>query len=199
MSNESREILALIVDYAKTWKTLLQYDNEIIPIPAGTPSTYVLKYKSAISDIGKMKQALIKKGEATSLFGQEHGEAFKGILGNIDQTMFGEPLYKSAEEKSANLFYFIIKDHPFSDGNKRIASFMFLRYMQGQKIKIQINPDALTALALLVAESDPCNKNLMIHLTINSIVEHQELAIDNAKVREKLSQPKRNNDLSPYG
>lgn len=191
LSRESREVLALVADYAKTWKTLLQYDDGTLPIPVGTPATYALKYKVAMGDIGQLKQALIRKGEATPLFGQQRGEAFEGILGSIDQTMFGEPLYKSAEEKAANLFYFVIKDHPFSDGNKRIASFMFLRYMQEQKIPIKISPDAVTALALLVAESEPANKDLMVRLTMNTIVEHRELALDNAKTQDALSLPLR--------
>ena len=182
LSKESREVLSLVADYAKTWKTLLQYDEGSLPLPAGTPATYTLKYWPALGDIGQLKQALIGKGEATPLFGQERGEAFQGILGSIDQTMFGEPLYKSAEEKAANLFYFVIKDHPFSDGNKRIASFMFLRYMQEQKLPMRISPDALTALALLVAESEPSNKDLMIRLTMNSIVDHRELALDDTKI-----------------
>ncbi|NDU79964.1 MAG: virulence protein RhuM/Fic/DOC family protein [Ferrovum sp.] len=191
LSQESRGVLALVAEYAKTWKTLLQYDDDTLPIPAGTPATCSLNYETAINDIGQMKQALASKGEATSLFGQERGEAFQGILGSIDQTMFGEPLYKSAEEKASNLLYFIIKDHPFSDGNKRIASFMFLRYIQEQKIPMKFSPNAMTALALLVAESDPGNKDLMIRLTMNSIVEHPELSLENSNALENLSQPKK--------
>ncbi len=174
--SKQEEVLALVSGYSKTWKTLLQYDEGDLPVPSGTPAIAVMEYVEAMSDIALLKQALFDKGEATSLFGQERGKAFDGILGNIDQTMFGEPLYRSAEEKAANLFYFLIKDHPFSDGNKRIASFMFLRYMQKQNIPTQISPDALTAMALLVAESDPGSKDLMVRLAMNSIVESRKFA-----------------------
>lgn len=172
LSDESREVLALVSDYAKTWKTLLQYDEQSLSMLPGTPSSGVLEYQEAIADVGQLKQALFAKGEATLLFGQERGESFEGILGNIEQTMFGEPLYKSREEKAANLLYFVIKDHPFSDGNKRIGSFMFLRYMDQQKMNPQISPDTMTALALLVAESEPANKDMMIKLTMNTIIDH---------------------------
>ena len=83
--------------------------------------------------------------------------------------MFGEPCYKSVEEKAANLLYFIIKDHPFSDGNKRIGSFMFIRYMEAQRIQHDFGPNILPALALLIAESPATNKDLMIRIVINAI------------------------------
>jgi prophage maintenance system killer protein len=113
---------------------------------------------------------LFDRGEATDLFGRERDEAIQGILGSIEQTMFGEPLYKSREEKAANLLYFVIKDHPFSDGNKRIGSFLFLIYLQQEGMALNINENALTALALLVAESQPTNKDLMIRLVVNLLV-----------------------------
>ena len=172
LNGESREALTLISNYAKTWKTLLQYDEQSLTVPLGTPARCALDYQAALSEIDQLKTILIDKGEATPLFGQRRGDAFEGILGNIEQTMFGESLYKSREEKAANLLYFIIKDHPFSDGNKRIGSFMFLRYMEQQGMSTEINPDAMVALALLVAESKPENKDMMIKLTMNSIVEH---------------------------
>jgi prophage maintenance system killer protein len=81
--------------------------------------------------------------------------------------MFGEPLYKSREEKAAHLLYFAIKDHPFSDGNKRIGSFLFLLYMEQESMTPRMNETALTALALLIAESAPANKDLLIRLIIN--------------------------------
>jgi len=84
--------------------------------------------------------------------------------------MFGEALYRSREEKAAHLLYFVIKDHPFSDGNKRIGSFMFLLYLQQENMRMTINDNALTALALLIAESDPANKELMIRLLVNLLV-----------------------------
>lgn len=172
LSADSKSVLALVTGYSKTWTTLLHYDEDRLTIPAGTPSTKDLDYAAVMVDVNQMKGALMDKGKATPLFGAERGPAFEGLLGSFDQTMFGDPLYKSREEKAANLMYFIIKDHPFSDGNKRIGSFMFMRYMQQQGMEMNITPDNLTALALLIAESDPANKDLMARLTMNTISAH---------------------------
>ena len=171
MSTESRQIVRLINDYAKTWTTLFQYDEGTLRIPSGKPSVGGIEYNEATRDIQILKEALIEKGEAGSLFGQERGHAFEAIIGNIEQEVFGEPCYKSVEEKAANLLYFIIKDHPFSDGNKRIGSFMFLRYLEYQGIRHDFGPGALPALALLVAESPPANKDTMNRITINAIAD----------------------------
>ena len=81
--------------------------------------------------------------------------------------MFGESLYRSREEKAANLLYLVIKDHPFSDGNKRIGSFLFMLYLQQEDMAQRLDPRALTALALLIAESAPASKDLMVRLIIN--------------------------------
>jgi prophage maintenance system killer protein len=161
-------VLALIVAYAKTWRLLLQYDESGLALPAHCqPAQSALDYDQAISAIAQLKAELMVRGEATPLFGQARGEAFAGLLGSIEQTMFGEPLYHSREEKAAHLLYFVIKDHPFSDGNKRIGSFMFLLYLQQENMRMTINDNALTALALLIAESNPVNKELMIRLVVN--------------------------------
>ena len=171
LSSESRQIVRLINDYAKTWTTLFQYDEGTLRIPSGKPPVGGIDYTGAIRDIQILKQRLVEKGEAGSLFGQERGNAFEAIIGNIEQEVFGEPCYKSVEEKAANLLYFIIKDHPFSDGNKRIGSFMFLRYLESQGIRHDFGPGALPALALLVAESPPANKDTMNRITINAIAD----------------------------
>lgn len=168
VNNTDGEVLKLIVGYAKTWRLLLQYDENGLALPPSCkPSQGALDYDNAMLAIAQIKAELMARGEATSLFGQVRGEAFEGILGNIEQTMFGESLYRSREEKAAHLLYFAIKDHPFSDGNKRIGSFMFLLYLQQENMSMTINDNALTALALLIAESDPTNKELMIRLVVN--------------------------------
>ena len=193
LSNESRELLALVESYSKTWSTLLQYDEDRLPEPVGTTAVVDLDYVKVKEEITRFKAALTVKNEATALFGQERGDSLAGIIGNIDQVVFGEPVYKSAEERAANLFYFIVKDHPFSDGNKRIASFMLLRYLQMQEIPVKINPDALSALTLLVAESDSSNKTLMTRLVMNGITQNMEWAED-ARDEDKrtISQALRN-------
>ena len=93
------------------------------------------------------------------------------ILGNVEQTMFGEPLYRSREERAANLLYFIVKDHPFTDGNKRIGSLLLLLRLKREGMKHGLTPQALTALTLLIAESAPEGKNLMIRLIVNLLAE----------------------------
>lgn len=111
------------------------------------------------------------KGEASPLFGNPRGDALEAILGNIQQTMFGEQLYRSREEKAANLLYFVVKDHPFTDGNKRIGALLFLLYMTREGFEGRPDPGALTALTLLIAESAPSNKDLMVRLIVNLIGE----------------------------
>lgn len=171
VSDTGREVIALIAGYAKTWRLLLQYDEDGLALPATCqPARGALDYGQARAAIDELKAALFERGEATDLFGRERDDAIQGILGSIEQTMFGESLYKSREEKAAHLLYFVIKDHPFSDGNKRIGSFLFLLYLQQEGMAMNINENALTALALLVAESQPGNKDLMIRLVVNLLV-----------------------------
>jgi prophage maintenance system killer protein len=116
---------------------------------------------------------LLRKREAGDLFGMERGHGLEAILGNLNQTFGGEPLYPSVEEKAAHLLYFVIKDHPFADGNKRIGSFLFImflsenRHLFTKKGERKINDNALVALALLIAESKPSQKEVMVKLIIN--------------------------------
>ena len=166
-----RDVLSVIVGYAKTWRLLLQYDEDTLVLPAGCqPARGVLEYGFARQAIFELKQELKGRGDATDLFGFERGDALAAILGNIEQTMFGEPLYRTREEKAAHLLYFVIKDHPFLDGNKRIGSFLYLLYNRQEEIPEIISENTLTALALLIAESEPANKDLMIRLVVNLLI-----------------------------
>ena len=168
VDDTGRAVLELIVGYADTWRLLLEYDEDRLALPPGArPSSGVLDFARSSAAIAEFKQKLMARNEATPLFGNPRGDALEGILGSIEQTMFGESLYRSREEKAANLLYLVIKDHPFSDGNKRIGSFLFMLYLQQEGMAHQLNPQALTALALLIAESAPANKNLMVRLIIN--------------------------------
>ena len=109
-----KDVLSVIVGYARTWRLLLQYDEDTLVLPAGCqPARGVLEYDFARQAIFELKQELKGRGDATDLFGSERGDALAAILGNIEQTMFGEPLYRTREEKAAHLLYFVIKDHPF--------------------------------------------------------------------------------------
>lgn len=174
VDDTGRAVLDLITGYADTWRLLLEYDEDRLALPPGArPSSGVLDYARASKAIDDFKRELMARREATSLFGNPRGEALEGILGSIEQTMFGEALYHSREEKAAHLLYLVIKDHPFSDGNKRIGSFLFMLYLQQEGMAHQLNPQALTALALLIAESAPASKDLMIRLIINLLAEQR--------------------------
>ena len=172
VDSEGEEILSVIKNYAKTWDILIKYDEDRLEIPNSKQSGIEeLSYNSAILAIKSIKQDLHFKGESVELFGNEKDNSLKGILANIYQTFDGNDLYPSLEEKAAHLIYFLIKNHPFSDGNKRIGSFLFLLFLQKNKnllLKIP-SPEALTAIALLIAESDPKQKDLIIKLVMNLI------------------------------
>ena len=170
--NTGQAILELITGYADAWRLLLEYDEDRLATPPGSkPSVGVLDHDSATQAIGKFKQELMSRNEASPLFGNPRGDALEGILGSIEQTMFGESLYRSREEKAAHLLYFIVKDHPFTDGNKRIGSLLFLLYLKQEGVEHRLNPQALTALTLLIAESAPAGKDLMTRLIINLLAE----------------------------
>ena len=163
-----RAVLHIITTYAETWRLLLEYDEDRLTTPASPkPTTSALDLDSVRTAIDEFRHDLTAKGEASALFGNPRGDALEAILGNIEQTMFGEPLYRSREEKAANLLYFVVKDHPFTDGNKRIGALLFLLYMTREGIEHRPDPGALTALTLLIAESAPSNKDLMIRLIVN--------------------------------
>ena len=167
-----REVLDLIADYADTWRLLLQFDENQLTAPPGVqPSRGVLHHERAVKAIADFKRELTARGEASSLFGNPRGDALEAILGNIEQTMFGQPLYRSREAKAAHLLYFLVKDHPFTDGNKRIGSLLFLLYLKQEGVEHRLNPQALTALTLLIAESAMASKDLMIRLIINLLAE----------------------------
>ena len=165
-------VLGLIGSYADTWRLLLEYDEDRLATPPDAkPSTGALDHDRVVEAIAEFRRELAARGEASSLFGNPRGDALAAILGNIEQTMFGEPLYRSREEKAANLLYFIVKDHPFTDGNKRIGSLLFLLYLNQEGVAHRLNPQALTALTLLIAESAPSGKDLMVRLVVNLLAE----------------------------
>lgn len=167
VDDTGKAILELISGYADTWRLLLQYDEDRLETPPDGPSTSAIDLHQALDAIATLKRDLAARGEATALFGNPRGHGLAAILGNIEQTMFGEPLYRSREEKAAHLLYFLVKDHPFSDGNKRIGALLFLLYLTQENIPHRLDPRALTALTLLIAESMPTNKSLMVRLTMN--------------------------------
>ena len=172
VDSTGQAVLELITSYADTWRLLLEYDEDRLKTPPGTrPSVGVLDLDSALGAITELKRDLMARDEASSLFGSLRGDGLEAILGSIEQTMFGESLYRSREEKAAHLLYFVVKDHPFTDGNKRIGSLLFLLYLKQEGMEHRLNPQALTALTLLIAESAPAGKDLMVRLIINLLAE----------------------------
>ena len=170
VNEEGKAVLDIVNRYAGTWRLLLQYDEDNLPAPGRkqAPKT-VLSIDQARAAVSSLKHELAVRGEATDLFGQERGGGLSGIIGALYQTFGGKELYPSTEEKAAHLLYFTIKDHPFSDGNKRIGSFLFILFLRlnGMLDRISFDNKALVALALLTAASNPAQKDVLIRLIVN--------------------------------
>ena len=163
------DVLELVKIFASTWFSLDAYDKESFSKKGFTKKTINVEAKELYADIFKLKDDLIKKGEATNFFAQERAKnSFEGIFGNVFQSAFGEDVYKSIEEKAAHLLYFIVKDHPFIDGNKRSAAFSFVWFLRKAKIDFMevITPQVLATITLLVAESDSKEKDRIIGFII---------------------------------
>jgi len=178
-SNEANGLLNVILKYSHTWSTLQRYDEDSL-VDAGKikANKFKLNYELAIEYINELRINLINKREASNLFGKERNKnSLDGIIENLYQTFDGLELYPTIEEKASYLLYFIIKDHPFIDGNKRIGAFLFIlflnfnNYLFGKNGEEKIDNNALTAISLLTAESNPKNKDLMIKLILNLIID----------------------------
>ena len=174
--SETKGLLEIITNYAQSFILLNRFDsNNLHPEQLNENISYEIKYPEAAAAIAELKKQLLNKKEATDLFGNQKDESFKGVLGNIVQSFGGQYLYPSIEEQAANLLYLVIKNHPFSDGNKRIGAFLFVWFLEKNKHRfkksgeLKINDNALVALALLVAQSNADDKELMIQLIINLI------------------------------
>lgn len=173
---EARGLVNVIAGYARTFVLLNQFDSERLPLgDFATTIHYEIREDEALAGIATLKDDMLGRGEASELFGNQKDDSFAGILGNILQSFGGEYLYPSIEEQAAHLLYFVIKNHPFSDGNKRIGAFLFIWFLQRNRHhlkadgELKINDNALAAIALLVAQSDPAQKQLMIYLIMNLI------------------------------
>lgn len=176
VKDEGLAILHIVKQYASSWRLLLQYDENCLPMPQekSSPGKRLTLDEVRIA-IMTMRENLTDRNEAGDLFGRERGDTLAGIIGAIDQTFDGTDLYPTLTEKAAHLLYFIIKDHPFSDGNKRIGSLIFLLFLEKNMTlaKLQFSNRALVALALLTAASEPGQKDLMIRLIINLLRENE--------------------------
>lgn len=164
---DPKMVLELVKEFADTWVSLDAYDKETLTPIGVTKKAIKMSATELSSAIVTLRSELIKKGEATELFAQERKAGnIEGIFGNVMQSFGGKSVYPTAEEKAAHLLYFMVKNHPFTDGNKRSGAFAFVWFLRKSKVKGsgRITPPTLTALTLLVAESDPKKKEQMTAL-----------------------------------
>lgn len=162
-------VLELVTAFSDTWLSLNAYDKDDLVTSGSTKKNLALKAVELEKALTELKVELIKKAEATDLFGRERQkETVAGIIGNVMQSFAGKELYPTVEEKAVHLLYFIIKNHPFIDGNKRSAAFSFVWFLKkaGLLEQSKITPPALTALTLFIAESNPKNKDRMVKLVL---------------------------------
>ncbi len=173
LKGQETEILSLLADYSKTLSLLEQYDKGKLGEEKGRKTKFILRYGDCVKIITELKRELIAKKEAGDLFAQERGGSFEGIINGLRQTFAKKELYPTIEDKASHILYLVIKDHPFSDGNKRTAAFLFVYFLDksGYLFKKsgerKINDNALVALALLIAESNPKDKETMIKIIKN--------------------------------
>ena len=170
LQGQEKEILNLLADYSKTLSLLEKYDKRKLKIEKGKKAKFVLKYEYCLKIISELKKNLMTKKQASDFFGIEVGKRFEGVVKNIYQTFDKKKLYQSIENKAAHLLYLTIKDHYFTDGNKRIGSFLFVyfldknNYLYRKSGEKKINDNTLTVLALLIAKSNPKEKEQIIAL-----------------------------------
>lgn len=166
---DSRQVLSVIERYSTALELLDSYDHQTMKRPKGNESTYRLTYEECREVIDSMGF-----GDVSDLFGKEKDASFQGSIGSIYQTFGGQEVYPSLEEKAANLLYFVTKNHSFFDGNKRIAAAMFLYFLDkngalfsdGTKL---IEDYTLVALTIMIAESNPQEKEMMISVVMNCL------------------------------
>ena len=159
---DSKQVLSVIEKYSNALDLLDSYDHQNMTRPKGNEATYILQYEECMEVIQSMRF-----GDESDLFGKEKDDSFKGSIGNIYQSFGGVDIYESLEEKAANLLYFVTKNHSFFDGNKRIAATMFLYFLDRNSAlfvdgKKKIEDSTLVALTIMIAESRPEEKEMMI-------------------------------------
>ena len=176
--SEAKGLLEILSEYTRSFVLLNKYDsNDLSNVHLNSEVTYEISYSEAKEAIHVLKQQLIDRKHATAIFGNEKDQGFKSSLQTIVQTFDGHYLYGSIEEQAANLLYFIVKNHSFTDGNKRIGAFLFIWFLEKNRYslktsgELKINDNGLTALTLLIAQSDPAEKELMVQLVVNLINE----------------------------
>ena len=168
-------LVEIVSRYTQTFLWLQRYDEGMLAEPAGQSGGHLPAEAEATAALQALKQTLLARGQATDLFAQPRSDGLASLLGNLDQSVFGEPAYPTVESKAAHLLYFVVKNHPFTDGNKRSGAFLFVDFLQrngrllnalGEPV---INDTGLAALTLLVAQSDPKQKETLIRLIMNML------------------------------
>lgn len=169
-----RGLVDILSRYTQTFLWLQQYDEGLLIEPEGQSGGSLATPEEAMVSLIELKKKLKEKGEASDLFANPFcADNLAGIFGNLDQSAFGEPAYPTIESKAAHLLYFMVKDHPFTDGNKRCGAFLFVDFLHRNGRLLSetgisvINDTGLAALTLLVAESDPKQKDTLIKLIMN--------------------------------
>lgn len=174
-ADTGRGLVDIVTRYAHTFLWLQRYDEGLLTEPASQLGGQLPSVMEARQALARLKTDLMQRGEATDLFARERGDGLPALLGNLDQSVFGEPAYPSVEAKAAHLLYFVI--NPFADGNKRSGAFLFVDFLHrnGRLLNAQghpvINDTGLAALALLVAESDPAQKDVLIRLVMHMLAQ----------------------------
>ena len=174
-AGSGRGLVDIVSRYAQTFLLLQRYDEGLLTEPRAQRGGSLPTLEQARAALDGLKSDLMARGEATDLFARDRGDGLDSLLGNLDQSVFGEPAYPSVESKAAHLLYFVVKNHPFSDGNKRSAAYLFVDFLHrnGRLLNAAgepvINDVGLAALTLLVAESGPANKETMIRLIMNML------------------------------
>lgn len=169
MQTDTGSILELVRLFADTWMSLDAYDKEALDLKKPTKKKVSLTGAKLALSVAVLKTELIEKGQATDLFASERSKgSLEGIVGNIMQAFGGADLYPSVESKAAHLLYFIVKNHPFVDGNKRTGAYSFIWFLSRAKVldTKRLTPEALTAITLLIAESNPKDKDKLIKLVM---------------------------------
>lgn len=168
---DGEAVVGVITDYARSWSLLQGYDEQSLKERAQKQDgMQALDLDTVLQAISQLKAELIRKGEATELFGQLRGDGLASAIATIEQGFGDELFYPNVASRAAHLLYFVIKNHPLADGNKRSGSFLFLWYLRlnqhllAKPVEKVVNDNTLVALALLVAESAPEQKELMIRL-----------------------------------
>jgi len=169
---DNENVLELIKLFADTWLSLDAYDKERLIAKGATKKKVSLTANQLQISLNELKLVLMNKGEATELFGTERETgSIQGIVGNVMQSFGGKDVYPTVEEKAAHLLYFVVKNHPFVDGNKRSGAYAFIWFLSRTKLldRSRMTPPALTAVTLLIAESHPKQKEKMIGLVVTML------------------------------